>query len=113
MATKKSHHPAKTTNGEPVAEEVPKEPRPARMTKAQLERLVYVLEGQIARLKAELEALRGPEVPWWQKISGSFANDPAFEEAMRLGREWRESFRPKKRPSQKKPRKAKSSDGRS
>jgi hypothetical protein len=84
------------------------------MTKVQLERRVHALEGQVARLKAELEELRGPEVPWWQKISGSFADDPeAFREAMRLGREWRESFRPKKRSSKKKTRKAKSSDGHS
>jgi hypothetical protein len=83
------------------------------MTKVQLERRVHALEGQIARLKAELEELRGPEVPWWQKISGSFADDPDFKEAMRLGREWRESFRPKPRTSKKKTRKAKSSDGRS
>jgi hypothetical protein len=82
------------------------------MTKAQLERRVYVLEEQVARLKAELEEVRGPQVPWWEKISGSFADDPDFKEAMRLGREWRESFRPKKRSSQKKSQKAKSSDGR-
>ena len=104
MATKKSHPPAKTPNGEPVAEEVPKEPRPARMTKAQLERRVHVLEDQIARLKAELEEIRGPEVPWWKKIVGSHADDPAaFEEAMRLGREWRESFRPQPRSPRRKP----------
>jgi hypothetical protein len=84
------------------------------MTKAQLERRVYVLEEQVARLKAELEEIRGPQVPWWKTIVGSFADDPvAFDEAMRLGREWRESFRPKKRSPKKKTRKANSSDGRS
>ena len=79
----------------------------------QLERRIHALEAQIAWLKAELEEVRGPQIPWWEKISGSFANDPEFEEAMRLGREWRESFRPKKRSPKKKSRKAKSSDGRS
>jgi hypothetical protein len=84
------------------------------MTKLQLEGRVHALEAQVARLKAELEEAVGPQVPWWQKISGSFADDPAaFEEAMRLGREWRESFRPKKRSPKKKTRKAKSPDGRS
>jgi hypothetical protein len=33
--------------------------------------------------------------PWWKKIAGIFADDPAFEEAMGLGREWRQSFRGK------------------
>jgi hypothetical protein len=137
MATKKPHRPARTTNGEPVAEPAPKEPSPtkiarrvnaaeepvveqapkepgsSRMTKAQLEHRVHALEGQIARLEAELEEVRGPQLPWWEKISGSFADDPvAFDEAMRLGREWRESFRPKKRSPKKKSRKAKLSDGR-
>ena len=113
MATKKSHRPAQTTNGEPVVEPASKAPRSPRMTKVQLERRIYALEEQVARLKAELEEVQGPQVPWWQKISGSFADDPDFKEAMRLGREWRESFRPKKRSPKKKPRKAKSSDGRS
>jgi hypothetical protein len=107
MAAKKKTPPASTNNGEPVTAPTAEERRLPKMTKAQLERQVHVLEEQVARLKAELEEVRGPQVPWWQKITGSFANDPAFDEAMRLGREWRESFRPKPR---KKARKAKSSD---
>jgi hypothetical protein len=108
--------PAQTTRegeppGEPAPVPAPQEARPTRMTKVQLERRVHALEAQIAWLKAELEEVRGPQIPWWEKISGSFANDPEFEEAMRLGREWRESFRPKKRSPKKKSRKAKSSDG--
>jgi hypothetical protein len=34
---------------------------------------------------------------WLDDIYGAFANDPDFEEAMRLGREYRESLRPKAR----------------
>jgi hypothetical protein len=83
------------------------------MTKVQLERRIHALEAQVAWLKAKLEEAVGPQVPWWQKIMGSFENDPEFDEAMRLGREWRESFRPKTRSPKKKTRKAKSSDGRS
>ncbi len=114
MATKKSHPPARTANGAPAIEtvhrespvEMATEPAPARhprMTKAQLEQQVLTLEAQVARLKAELEEIRGPKVPWWEKIVGSHADDPeAFNEAMRLGREWRDSFRPKNRSSSKK-----------
>ena len=29
--------------------------------------------------------------PWWKRIAGVFADDPAFDEAMRLGREYREA----------------------
>ena len=117
MASNKRLRSTPTPDGEPPGEpdNAPalKEPRSPRMTKAQLERRVYALEEQVARLKAELEEVRGPQVPGWQKIIGSFENDPEFKEAMRLGREWRESFRPKKRSPKKKSRKAKSSDGRS
>ena len=110
MAAKKKAPSAPTTNGMPATTPAAKEPSLPRMTKVQLEQRVRDLEGQVARLKAELEEIRGPQVPWWQKIAGSFADDPAFDEAMRLGREWRESFRPK--PG-KKSRKVKSSDGHS
>jgi hypothetical protein len=100
MATKKKVPPAPTTNGEPVPAPAEKEPKPSRMTKLQLQRRIRALEAQVARLTKELEEARGPEVPWWQRIVGSHADAPeAFEEAMRLGREWRESFRPKLRPS--------------
>lgn len=62
---------------------------------------VAALEAQMIQLKAKLEELTGAKVPWWQAIAGTFANDPTYEEAMRLGREWRESFRPKPRRNKK------------
>jgi hypothetical protein len=34
---------------------------------------------------------QSPQIPWWEKIAGSFADDPDFDEAERLGREWRKS----------------------
>jgi hypothetical protein len=53
------------------------------------------LEDEVAWLKVKLDSTRDDDLPWWERISGIFADDPAFEEAMKLGREWRESFRPK------------------
>ncbi len=62
---------------------------------------IPTLEERVAALEAELAQLRTQqmgeaavkEVPWWKKIVGVFQDDPAFEEAVRLGREWREAQR--------------------
>jgi hypothetical protein len=53
---------------------------------------VAALEVEVARLKKKLDE---DSRPWTEKIAGAFTNDPAFEEAMRSGREYRESLRPK------------------
>jgi hypothetical protein len=74
-----------------------------------LEARVAQLEAQVARLLAKLEATEksarndspSPQ-PWWRKIAGTFEGDPYFAEAMRLGREYRESLRPKPRKRKKK-----------
>lgn len=55
------------------------------------------LESEVALLKSKLEQKEAPPKPWWEEIRGTFANDPIYEEAMRLGREYRESLRPKPR----------------
>ena len=62
------------------------------MNTMKLEKRVAALEAEVARLKQKLE---GNSKSWTDEITGIFANDPAFEEAMRLGREYRESLRPK------------------
>src|SRR5258708_5259542 len=58
-----------------------------------LEKRVAAIEQEIAQLKVKLAG--SSEKPWWEQISGTFANDPAYKEASRLGREYRESLRPK------------------
>jgi hypothetical protein len=55
-----------------------------------LEERVAFLEAEVARLKSKVDL---PSQPWWQKIAGNFADDPTYDEAMRLGREYRESLR--------------------
>lgn len=71
-------------------------------TAVELECRVAALEGKVERLQRELEAVVPDGQPWWQRIVGTFADDPAFEEAMRLGRKYRESLRPKPRSKQSK-----------
>ena len=72
------------------------------MNPMKLEDRVAALETEVAELKRIVGDSNSKE-PWWKRIAGTFAGDPAFLEAMRLGREYRESLRPKS----KKPRKRK------
>lgn len=73
-----------------------------------LEARVTALEAQVARLLSKLEPTAEPapgdgvSQPWWRRIAGTFEGDPYFAEAMRLGREYRESLRPKRRKRKKK-----------
>ncbi|HEY3324534.1 MAG TPA: hypothetical protein VGP72_29045 [Planctomycetota bacterium] len=72
------------------------------MTNAALEKRIAALEAEVAALKARSGGEKQDQRPWWRAVAGIFEDDPAFEEAMRLGREYRESLRPKPRRTQKK-----------
>lgn len=65
------------------------------MAAPEIELRVAALEAEVSQLKQRLDTVTQPAKPWWQEIYGTFANDPLYEEAMRLGREYRESLRPK------------------
>jgi hypothetical protein len=65
------------------------------MADLSLEERVSALEAEVARLKLEREIPAQAQKPWWEEIRGTFKNDPIYTEAMRLGREYRESLRPK------------------
>ena len=71
------------------------------MAKNNLAERLTALESEVASLKSKVEGLTQPKKPWTEQIAGTFANDPVYEEAMRLGREYRESLRPKPRKKRK------------
>ena len=85
------------------------------MTNKELETRVAALEQKVTELQAHLAkcasngAPPAEEGPWWQTTAGRFANDPVFDEIVRLGREYRESQHPdyakKKRKPKNKPTK--------
>ena len=66
------------------------------MASITLEERVKTLETELAEVKKQLtKELSAERVPWWEKIYGTFAESEEYDEAMRLGREYRESLRPK------------------
>ncbi len=58
------------------------------MTLEQLERRLTDLERQVAQLRSELKPLRPLQSV--HDTFGMFANDPDFDEIVRLGREYRD-----------------------
>ena len=62
------------------------------MSNTEVERRISILESELALLKQKFEKIEEkdkPKVAWWKERMGIFADDPAHEEAMRLGREYR------------------------
>ncbi len=69
------------------------------MTLKELEARVSALEKQVEELRLQLakQPAEKDSKYWWREQAGRFAYDPIFEEAMRLGREYRESLHPDRR----------------
>jgi hypothetical protein len=61
---------------------------------------VASLEAEVVTLKRKLDKL-DRTIPRWEQIAGTFENDPIYEKAMQLGREYRQSLRPKTTPRRK------------
>ena len=59
-----------------------------------LEDRMTAMEQELEQLKQQLQADLPRNIePGWKQIVGVFKDCPEFEEAVRLGREWRESQR--------------------
>ena len=66
------------------------------MATTSVEERLATLETEVAELKKRIETENPPAaLPWWEKIFGTFDGSEEHAEAMRLGREYRESLRPK------------------
>jgi len=71
-----------------------------------LEARVKQLEAEVRDLKTRLQTV--PESPWYRQILGSLANDPVFDEIVRLGRDLRAAERnpPRRKATARQRRKA-------
>ncbi len=63
------------------------------MTSKELESRLATIEAELAQLKTKVGDLDASQ-PWWERIAGSFQDDPVYEKAMKLGAEYRRSQRP-------------------
>ena len=70
------------------------EPKQPNGKLAELEARLAALEQTVARLEARLNKATGQTGHWWRDQAGTFANDPVYDEIVRLGREYRESLHP-------------------
>lgn len=65
------------------------------MVTSDVEKRLAELELKVKNLEQNSQSSSTQETPWWTHVVGAFADDPDFLEAMRLGRKYRESLRPK------------------
>jgi hypothetical protein len=56
-----------------------------------VEERLAALEAEVSLLKRERSATADAKIPWWEKRWGAFKDDPMYDEAMRLGAEYRKS----------------------
>jgi hypothetical protein len=62
------------------------------MANSKIEKRMAELEKEVAALRKQVEALTGSK-PWWERIAGTFQDDPIYERAMELGRKYRRAQR--------------------
>ena len=73
------------------------------MATTSVEERLSTLETEVTQLKKRLETNpRSSALPWWEKIFGTFAGSDEHTEAMRLGKEYRQSLRPEDDPGDEK-----------
>jgi hypothetical protein len=61
---------------------------------AKIQKRLANLERTVEELKSKMSAVTNTHRRWWVDDAGRFADDPIFDEIVRLGREYRESLRP-------------------
>jgi hypothetical protein len=64
------------------------------MGPAQIEKRIAALEEELSRLRDRVEG-KDTAKPWWERIAGTFQEDPVYQEAMKLGQQYRRSLKPR------------------
>jgi phage-related minor tail protein len=69
------------------------------MSPSKVEERLSKLEAEVTQLKRSILNSADAIKPWWESIVGVFADDPSFEEAIAIGREYRQSHKDLFEPS--------------
>jgi hypothetical protein len=67
-----------------------------------LEKRIAALEQQVASLQRQQQANGDNRRCWLDDLYGKFEGDPVFAEAMKLGKKYRQSLRPRSRKAKSK-----------
>jgi hypothetical protein len=67
------------------------------MSPAEMQKRLEALERTVRKLESQMAQSGNGQRRWWVEDAGRFADDPLFDEIVRLGQEYRESLRPAKR----------------
>jgi len=60
------------------------------MAAANLEKRVDLLEREVRRLKSVIGSeVEENQQPWWERLAGTFKDDPVFDEIVEAGRKYR------------------------
>jgi len=57
---------------------------------ANLEKRVEALERELKSLKSAMQ--KKSREPWWERLAGTFEDDPIFDEIVDAGRKYRQSL---------------------
>jgi len=56
------------------------------------EERITALEREMREVKSVLKTVSGTQQPWWERLAGTFKDDPLFDEIVEAGAEYRRSM---------------------
>ena len=67
------------------------------MAAANLEKRIDILEREVRLLKSAIRKSRENNQPWWERLAGTFKEDPLFEQIVSEGKKYRKSLARRRR----------------
>lgn len=62
------------------------------MNATNLEERIAALEREMREVKSVLKTVSGTQRPWWERLAGTFKDDPLFDEIVEAGAAYRRSL---------------------